>query len=54
MGYNRGMNLQWNRVTWYSKLLAVIVFVGTFAIAFYLGITWEQVQVESVLTPAAQ
>lgn len=31
------MTIEWNKVTWYSKLLAVIIFVATFWIAFYLG-----------------
>lgn len=31
------MKIEWNRVTWYSKLIAVIVFVGTFFVGFWLG-----------------
>ena len=31
------MHIEWNRVTWYSKLLAVVLFVGTFFLGFYLG-----------------
>ena len=31
------MTIQWNNVTWYSKLLAVIVFVVTFFLGFWLG-----------------
>lgn len=31
------MPILWNKVTWYSKLLAVILFVSTFFIAFKLG-----------------
>ena len=31
------MVIEWNKVTWYSKLLAVILFVGVFVIAFYFG-----------------
>ncbi|HUY62632.1 MAG TPA: hypothetical protein VMV50_02495 [Candidatus Paceibacterota bacterium] len=41
--------IEWNRVTWYSKLIAVIVFVGTFVIAFDLGVQWEQIQVQNAL-----
>ena len=26
------MTIEWNTVTWYSKLLAVLVFVATFAV----------------------
>jgi hypothetical protein len=35
------MKIVWDRVTWYSKLLAVIVFLATFAIAFYLGRAYQ-------------
>jgi hypothetical protein len=31
------MNIEWNNVTWYSKIAAVIVFVGTFFLGFWLG-----------------
>jgi hypothetical protein len=31
------MKIEWNRVTWYSKLLAVLLFVATFALGFTLG-----------------
>ncbi|HEY5587408.1 MAG TPA: hypothetical protein VIK86_00470 [Candidatus Paceibacterota bacterium] len=31
------MKIEWNKVTWYSKLIAVIVFVITFYVGFYLG-----------------
>lgn len=31
------MLIEWNKVTWYSKLLAVILFVGTFFLGFYFG-----------------
>ncbi len=37
------MKIQWNRVTWYSKLAAVIVFVATFVLAFWLGMQWQAV-----------
>lgn len=29
--------IEWNKVTWYSKLLAVILFVAVFFLGFYLG-----------------
>ena len=41
------MTIQWNRVTWYSKLLAIIIFVGTFAIAFCLGASWQRAQTDN-------
>ena len=31
------MKIELNKVTWYSKLLAVALFVGTFFLGFYLG-----------------
>lgn len=41
------MTIEWNRVTWYSKLAAVIVFVGTFFLGFWLGtMKAEKVYVE--------
>ncbi|HUX80851.1 MAG TPA: hypothetical protein VMV38_00830 [Candidatus Paceibacterota bacterium] len=44
------MKIEWNKVTWYSKLAASIVFVATFFLAFHLGISWEQTQVEMART----
>ncbi len=35
------MKIQWNKVTWYSKLVAVIVYVLTFVLAFKLGMLYE-------------
>lgn len=35
------MNIEWNTVTWYSMLLAVIVFVGSFALGMYLGMAYQ-------------
>ena len=35
------MHIQWNKVTWYSKLLALILFVALPFIGFYLGIKYE-------------
>jgi hypothetical protein len=32
--------IEWNEVTWYSKGLAIILFVATFAVAFALGEQW--------------
>ena len=49
------MKIEWNRVTWYSKLLAVVVFLATFAVAFWLGALWGRVHAGSARTapPAA-
>jgi hypothetical protein len=39
--------VQWNEVTWYSKILAIILFVILVCGAFYFGI-WYQTQKESL------
>jgi hypothetical protein len=31
------MNIEWNKVTWYSKVVAVILFVAVFYTGYYLG-----------------
>lgn len=31
------MKIEFNKVTWYSKLLAIIIYVSTFFLGFYLG-----------------
>jgi hypothetical protein len=31
------MSIEWNRVTWYSKVAAIILGVGIFLLGFYLG-----------------
>ncbi len=36
------MAIQWNRVTWYSKLAALIAFIGVFALGLYLGATYNE------------
>lgn len=50
--------IEWNRVTWYSKLIAVIVFISLVCGAFYFGM-WYQTQralldVVTVAPPAQQ
>ena len=44
------MKIVWNKVTWYSKLLAVIIFVATFALAFYLGMQYGALRASSTST----
>lgn len=44
------MKIEWNKVTWYSKLIAVILFVFTFLIGFNLGKKSEYV--EPIVAPA--
>lgn len=31
------MTIKWKEVTWYSQLLAIILFVGVFALGYWLG-----------------
>lgn len=42
--------IQWNKVTWYSKLLAALVFLATFVIGFNLGVLAEQRHIEDSIT----
>ena len=46
------MKIEWNRVTWYSKLAAAVVFLATFLVAFNLGVLYEKTGVETALTQA--
>ncbi len=43
-------SIEWNKVTWYSKLLSVAVFVATFLIAFDLGAISEQAHIAAGIT----
>lgn len=36
------MRIEWNKVTWYSKALAVVVFLAVFALAFYIGSEYQK------------
>jgi uncharacterized membrane protein len=36
------MTIEWNKVTWYSTLLALIVFVVTVSGGFYYGIQYQK------------
>lgn len=48
-------NIQWNQVTWYSWVVAIVLYVGTFALAFYLGTLWSSAHAAPVSmgSPAA-
>lgn len=35
------MKIEFNKVTWYSKLLAIIIYVGTFFLGYWLGLRNE-------------
>ena len=47
--------IQWNKVTWYSKLLAAILFILVLpAWMFYLGVQWGSVhEIQSGLTASS-
>lgn len=36
------MKIQWNKVTWYSKLAAVILGVGILVLGIYIGVLYQQ------------
>jgi len=38
------MNIEWNKVTWYSKLGALIVLAITVALAFFLWNEYQEIQ----------
>ncbi len=38
------MNLQWNKVTWYSKLTAVILFFIVLLVGIYIGEQYQQIK----------
>ena len=31
------MKIEWYKVTWYSQVIAIILFVAVFTLGFYLG-----------------
>lgn len=48
--YFAHMHIEWNRVTWYSWVAAILVFVGTFIVAFNIGILWEKAHIAMSIT----
>lgn len=40
--YDTHMNIEWNKVTWYSKFIAMILFVGVFYLGYWLGVQKAQ------------
>jgi len=43
------MKIIWNKVTWYSKLAAVIVFLGVLILGIYIGRQYQEIQDQSIL-----
>jgi len=46
------MNIEWNKVTEYSQLIAIVLFVGVFALGFWLGKTYEMHAFKNAMTAA--
>lgn len=45
--------IQWNKVTWYSKILALVIFVAFPFIGFYLGVQYGLVQAFVAASPTS-
>lgn len=43
------MNIKWNTVTWYSQIVAIVMFVLIFAIGFFLGQKYQMKAYENAL-----
>lgn len=48
------MKIKFNKVTWYSQIAAIIVFVGVFFLGFYLGGKFESVKPDPDLIASAK
>ena len=45
------MKIEWNKVTWYSSLFAVILYLAVFYIGFYFGTEYAKVtNLEAIMT----
>jgi len=40
--------IDFKKITWYSQLLAVVLFFGTFTLGFYLGGMYKEVKIKSI------
>jgi hypothetical protein len=47
------MKIEWNKVTWYSKLLALALFVALPFIGFYYGVQYGKIVAAIGQAPAA-
>jgi hypothetical protein len=43
------MQIEWNRVTRLSQVIAIVMFVGVFALGFYLGQQYQMKAFENAL-----
>ncbi len=47
------MKIEWNKVTWYSKLIALVFFVALPFIGFYYGVQYGKIVAAIGQAPAA-
>lgn len=40
------MSLEWKKVTWYSQIVAIVLFLAVFGLGFYVGKSYEHTNVE--------
>ncbi|MDQ3077083.1 MAG: hypothetical protein M3Q63_03490 [bacterium] len=45
------MNIKWNKVTWYSKTLAVILFIIVLYVGICIGREYEQIKAIQAVSP---
>jgi hypothetical protein len=43
------MNIEWNNVTWYSQIVAIVMALAIFALGFYLGQRYQTKAYENAL-----
>jgi hypothetical protein len=48
------MSIAWNKVTWYSKILAVVLFVVVFYVGFNLGEKKKEINLSKIVTEKAK
>ncbi|MEK7072192.1 MAG: hypothetical protein AAB969_01325 [Patescibacteria group bacterium] len=40
------MKIEWNKVTWYSMTLAVVLFIAVLLVGIFIGIQYDQYMIE--------
>ena len=48
------MTIEWNRVTRVSQIVAVVIFVGVFALGFWLGGEYQKSRAPDLVSTEAQ
>ncbi|HVM73765.1 MAG TPA: hypothetical protein VMU13_02740 [Candidatus Paceibacterota bacterium] len=55
MSPDGSQGIKWNEVTWYSRLLAIILFIGVIpTLFFYIGMQYEAIEGKSTTSPTIQ